>query len=502
MKRLSDPIKKIVIAGGGTAGWMVAAALAKIFARSTYSLTLVESPEIGSVGVGEATIPPIVSFNSILGINEADLMRKTQATFKLGIKFTDWKNIGESYFHAFGSLGLDNQSLAFYNYWLKWRQSNPDDEISNYSFVAQSAIKERFLRPNDIEDKYLTNSLRYAYHLDAGLYASYLKNLALHNGVNHIETEIMSVDISAENGFIKSLTMIDGNVVEGDFFIDCTGFRSLLLGKALGVSYIHWDKWLLCNRALAIPTTSSKPALPYTEAKAHVAGWQWRIPLQHRIGNGIVYSSEYMSDDQAQSILAENISGTPLAAAKLIRFSPGMREKVWEKNCIAIGLSGGFIEPLESTSIYLIQSAIIRLSKLFPRYKDEQLLSRQYNIDAARELVEIRDFIILHYCFSQRNDSLFWHDCTNMQLPETLLEKLNLYRRTGRLAYDPRDVFTDVNWIYVLIGQGIYPCDYHPVVDLVNQDSLSSYMEAIRTLVTKKVDRFPTHTDYLQSLLS
>lgn len=499
----AQPLKRIssiVIAGGGTAGWMVAAALSKIFEKSNYIISLVESPDIGTVGVGEATIPPLASFNSMLGISEADFMNKTQATFKLGIEFINWKNLGERYLHGFGAFGLNNQGLAFYNYWFKWLLENPDQDIGDCSMVVASARKGKFLRAEDSSNSLIKN-MRYAYHLDAGLYASYLKETSLSRGVNHIQGDIATVNLDPNSGFIESLLLTNGEVINGDFFIDCTGFRSLLLGQALKVPYVSWERWLFCNSALAVPTATIEAPIPYTKATAHCAGWQWRIPLQHRTGNGLVYSSNYLSDQSANELLLSNLDGELLAQPKQLRFIPGRRERMWEKNCVAIGLASGFIEPLESTSIHLIQTAIIRLSQLFPSGEYNLSLINKYNEESVFEIEEVRDFIILHYKATSRSDSDFWNDCREMAIPDSLMEKMELFITSGRVRYDQKETFTDSSWVSVLLGQGIKPKDYNPIVDIITLADLEKYIKRVKMDISAAADAMPKHEQYISEYL-
>jgi tryptophan 7-halogenase len=495
----AQPLKRInsiVIAGGGTAGWMTAAALSKIFEKSNYAIFLVESPDIGTVGVGEATIPPLTSFNNMLGMNEADFMKKTQATFKLGIEFINWRMIGEKYLHGFGAFGANNQGLAFYNYWFKWLLENPGEDIGECSVVVASARKEKFLRAEDSSNSLIKN-MRYAYHLDAGLYANYLKEISIKRGVTHIQGDIAAVNLDPQNGFIESLRLANGNVIAGDFFIDCTGFRSLLLGQALKVPYISWEQWLFCNSALAVPTSTIEAPIPYTKATAHSAGWQWRIPLQHRTGNGLVYSSLYMSDQNARDLLLSHLDGELLAEPKQLRFTPGRRERMWEKNCVALGLASGFIEPLESTSIHLIQTAIIRLSQLFPTGDYSPSLVKKYNDEARFEIEEVRDFIILHYKATARSDSAFWNTCREMAVPESLMERLELFISSGRVRYDQKETFTDSSWVSVLLGQGLVPKDYNPIVDIITQADLGKYIKRVKMDISTATDSMPKHEEYI-----
>lgn len=494
--------KKIVIAGGGTAGWMVAAALAKVLGKAGYEIALVESPNIATVGVGEATIPPMISFNRMLGLNEAEFLRETKATFKLGIDFVGWESSDKRYFHGFSGFGSSSQGVAFYHYWLKWLRNNPGSDLSDFSIATSSALSGRFMHPNPQTHPILGN-LSYAYHLDAGLYARYLKEFSLKLDVKHIQDDIVDVCVKPDDGYIDLLKLKSGAEVKGDFFVDCTGFRSILLGKALGVPYVHWDKWLLCDSAIAMPSElRAKDATPYTTSTAHESGWQWKVPLQHRVGNGVVYSSKLLDHEKAEKEFLARVEGAPLADFNRIKFSPGAREKVWEKNCLAVGLSSGFIEPLESTSIHLIQAAISRFFQLIPDAETNEALAKQFNKDAMSEIEEIRDFIILHYCLNKRFGEPFWDYCREMPLPDSLSEKLEVYKVAGRLMYDQKNVFTDNSWISVLAGQGLLPNHYNPMVDGVTVKDLDKYMQKTRFDINSLVDRMPSHTSYLAGLLN
>lgn len=493
--------KRIVIAGGGTAGWMAAATLSKLFGRSGYSVCLVESPNIGTIGVGEATIPPLSEFNSSLGIEEAEFVRKTKGTFKLGIEFIDWKEKNSSYFHAFGGFGPVSQGLPFYKYWLRWQKDNPSSDIGDFSIAAACAMDDRFLIPDSGMNAIISN-LKHAYHIDAGLYAQFLKELSVGRGVEHIQGEISDVCLNGTSGFVEALQLKEGTRVEGDFFIDCTGFRSLLLGEALKVPYTSWDKWLVCDRAWAAPSPSVDGELkPYTKSKAHEAGWQWRIPLQHRVGNGLVYSSNYLSDEKAKELLVSGIEGNPLSEPRLIKFMPGVREKMWDKNCLAIGLSSGFIEPLESTSIHLIQLALIKLLQLLPSSETNCVNSKNFNREMLDEITHIRDFIIAHYYVTNREDTPFWKYCKNMPIPDSLSDKLELFRVAGNLRNTSNDLFGESSWVSVLVGQGLVPESYLPVVDNPSTEELDKYMQQIRSQIDFSVSKVPKHKDYIKGFV-
>jgi tryptophan halogenase len=496
MTNITDPIKKIVIVGGGTSGWMCAAALARLIAHAGVSITLIESDEIGTVGVGEATIPMLKQFNRMLGIDEDDFMRNTQATFKLGIEFVDWKNIGSSYIHPFGKFGMDAQAIKFHQLWLRLSR-HPETaalvgDISEYSVATQAALMERFTRPSGPANS-LLSSYNYAFHMDAGLYAKYLRNYSEALGVVRIEGKISTVTQREPDDFIESVTLENGQVVNGELFIDCSGFRGLLIEQTLKTGYEHWGHWLPCNSAVAIPSENTKPPVPYTRASADKAGWRWRIPLQHRVGNGYVYCSDFISNADAESRLLESLDGAPLTQPRLIKFETGRRKKSWNKNCIALGLAGGFIEPLESTSIHLVQSGISTLLALFPDRGFSQVEIDEYNRITNAEYELIRDFIILHYKATERDDSPFWLRCRDMDIPESLHAKMELFHSHGRVMNWPEDLFKDDNWIAVLLGQGVIPHAYDPLADSLAFAKTRDYVLHIKDAVAKAAATMPTH---------
>ncbi|MBV2128560.1 tryptophan halogenase family protein [Arsukibacterium indicum] len=493
--------KRIVIAGGGTAGWMTAALMAKTLGRAGFDVCLIESPTIGTVGVGEATIPGFVHFNRLLGIDEKDFLKKVKATFKLGINFVDWNRAGSEYIHGFSGLGDHGQGLPFYHYWLRWQKNHPQANIEDHFLASTCARKKKFCHP-DPSISSLFSGAGYAYHIDAGLYARYLQEYATSRGITHIEADITDIRLNEITGHIESLRLDDTRVIEGDFFIDCTGFRSLLLGGALGVPFISWQKWLKCDRAQVVATAvTDDNFVPYTRAKAQIAGWQWRIPLQHRVGNGLVYSSAYMDDKQAQSLLMSQIDSQPLAQPRMLKFNAGMRARFWEKNCVAVGLSSGFLEPLESTSIHMIQKTITRLSLLFPNAETNAVLAKQFNEEAAAEMEKIRDFVILHYHLNNRRNEPFWRDCQNMELPDSLQHKLDLYQKTGYVHHEHNDVFTEGSWLSVLVGQGSLPQHTMQMINTMSDTQLDNYMNNVRQKIAELSDKMPLHLDYLQTIL-
>lgn len=493
-----DPIRNVVIVGGGTAGWMTAAALSRI-ASADVTVTLVESEEIGTVGVGEATIPPLMDYNAALGINEDEFVRATQATFKLGIEFVNWARQGDRYIHPFGVYGRDIHGVKFHQVWLREHlagQASVAGDIDDYCLSVVAARLNRFTRPRGDPQSVLA-SLRYAFHFDAGLYARYLRNYAEQRDVTRIEGRIEEVEQDGETGFITAVRLSDDRKVEGDFFVDCSGFRSLLLGGKLGVEYRSWQHWLPCDRAIALPCSSVAPLTPYTRATAGTAGWRWRIPLQHRIGNGHVFSSAHVDDERALDELVGGLDAPQTADPRMLRFTAGRREKLWEKNCVAIGLSGGFIEPLESTSIHLIQSGIFKLLGLFPDSGFAQAEIDKYNSFLVEEYERIRDFIILHYWATERDDTEFWNYCRNMAIPDTLAEKIELWGGKGRLFREQRDLFTEDSWIAVLLGQRKVPESYDPLVDGFSEENSRRFMAATKDAIAKTAAAMPTHERFI-----
>ncbi|WP_233392380.1 tryptophan halogenase family protein [Roseateles caseinilyticus] len=489
------PMRRIVIAGGGTAGWMMAALMSKLLGRQL-DIKLVESEEIGTVGVGEATIPALHTFHNLLGINEPEFMAATNATFKLGIQFEGWKNIGQDYFHSFGTTGTDHWSAGFQHFWLKGRAEGIARPYTDYNPETVAAHANRFAHlPR--------NGLNYAYHLDAGRYAKYLRAMSEAHGVQRIEGKIAAVlqdGPDGKAGDITALQMQDGSRIDGELFIDCTGFRSLLLGETLGVGYEDWSHWLPCDRAVAVQTASVREAWPYTRSICHPFGWQWRIPLQHRVGNGLVYSSKLLSDADAPEVLKRNVEGELLIQPRVIKFLPGQRHKVWERNCIAVGLASGFIEPLESTSIHLIQRSAIRLMQLFPAGGIKPADVDEFNQQSQRELEHIRDFIVLHYHANERTDSELWRHVREMQVPATLRHRIELFRESARVFHPSDELFAPNSWIQVMMGQGIQPQGYHPVADLMGPAELTNFLGDIQLKVSRTVAGLPGHQAYVEQL--
>lgn len=491
-----EPIREVVIVGGGTAGWMTAAAFSKLLGKHC-RVRLIESDEIATIGVGEATIPAIKVFNKALELDEDEFLKASQGTFKLGIEFVNWGKVGDSYIHGFGGIGRDLGPVSCHHYWLKMKGLGEAPDLSHYSINTVAPKHSKYMRSvAEMADSPL-GEISNAFHFDAGLYAKFLRSYSESRGVSRTEGKIVQTVLRASDGFIEALVLASGEKIQGDFFIDCSGTRALMIGQALGVPYDDWSHWLPCDRAIAVPCESVTPLVPYTRSTAHSAGWQWRIPLQHRIGNGHVYSSRFMSQDEATSILLNNLDGQQLAEPRYIPFTPGRRRETWRKNCVAIGLSSGFFEPIESTNIHLIQTAIQRVISLFPDASFCQADIDEYNKQTQFEYERIRDFIVLHYKATQRNDSPFWNHCRTMQIPETLRHKIELYASNGRVYRDGGELFAEVSWIQVMNGQGIHPRGYHPLVDLVPKQEISSFLGDIETVIQRCVEVMPTHEEYI-----
>lgn len=497
MTQLSaSAIKKIVIVGGGTAGWMTAAALSRLKKNNHTSITLIESDQIGTVGVGEATIPPINMFNRLLGIDENDFVSKTQATFKLGIEFVDWTRLGHRYIHPFGEYGLDIEAVKFYQIWLKLRSLGEVSYIDEYNLSAVAAKLGRYLNPSP-DPRSVMSSLAYAFHFDAHLYARYLRAYAEERGVRRIEGRIIDVNLRAEDGFIETLRLEDETEVSGELFIDCSGFRGLLIEEALHAGYEDWTRWLPCDRAVAAPSARTGDPIPYTRATAHRAGWQWRIPLQHRTGNGCVYSSAHMDEAEASEHLLENLDAPAAGEPRHLRFVTGKRKKFWVKNCVAIGLAAGFMEPLESTSIHLIQAGVSKLIALFPDTSFNPIERDEYNRLTSIQFEQIRDFLILHYHANERDDSEFWRYLRNMSIPDTLAAKIELFKSKGRIFRFEDELFGEANWLSVLLGQNIWPRTWDPMVDTLSLDDIRGKADRLRALIRSTAEKMPSHQAYI-----
>ena len=487
MKKQDRKINKVVIAGGGTAGWMAAAALSKLIGKNL-EVVLVESDEIPTVGVGEATIPTLHVFHQLLGINEQEFMAATNATFKLGIAFENWRDVKQDYLHSFGFLGQGCWAAGFQHFWLKGRERGIASELGDYVPEHVGAREGKFAVMDGQE-------LNHAYHLDAGLYANFLRKIATKFGCLRIEGKIAKVTLDDESGYIDSLTLASGQV---DLFIDCTGFKGLLIEDALHTGYDDWSHLLPCDSAIAVQTKTVSKPLPYTRAIARDAGWQWRIPLQNRTGNGLVFCSKYMSDDEATKTLLDNIEGERLNEPRVIKFKTGQRRKHWNKNCIAMGLSSGFIEPLESTGIHLFQRAIVRLLQMFPSNGIKLSHIEEYNVQTKEEAENIKDFIILHYHLTARKDTAFWRYCSSMDVPDSLKHRMTLFKESGQVFKKDEELFGETSWVQVMMGQGLMPEQYHPIVDMMGDQELHNFLNTIKSGVKRKVQSWPDHNDFIK----
>jgi tryptophan halogenase len=485
----TNEIKRVVIAGGGTAGWVTAAALSRQLS-GLIDITLIESEEIGTVGVGESTVPPMRVFHKLLRIDEQEFMRACAATFKLGIWFENWANIGDTYIHPFGRYGQPTWLCEFHHFWLRGLEKGLTAPAGEYclEWVAASAGKFGTSPKSEIN---------YAYHIDAALYARFLRRLSEAEGVKRIEGKIRSVNQSSPSGFIESLTMESGEVVAGDLFIDCTGFRGLLIEQTLHTGFEDWSHWLPCDSAVAVQTESVRPAMPYTSAIAHEAGWRWNIPLQHRVGNGLVYCSRYLSDEEAKSKLLQAVDGKPIRQPWQLRIRPGRRRKAWNQNVVALGLAAGFVEPLESTSIHMIMMGATRLMQLFPRNGITPALVDQFNDESRGEIERIRDFIVLHYNTTRRDDSPFWRYCRSMEIPESLVRRIELFREAAHAYQLDGELFRVDSWLAVMTGQGIMPRHYHPVTRALSDSDLAKFLNGLRASIAQQAARLPSQAEFI-----
>ncbi|MBL8514015.1 MAG: tryptophan 7-halogenase [Betaproteobacteria bacterium] len=491
-----QPVRTIVIVGGGTAGWMTASALAKVL-EGKCEVRLLESDEIGIIGVGEATIPHIGEFNRALEIDENAFMRATQATFKLGIEFVNWGAVGDRYIHGFGFVGQATQALPFHHFWLRMRQAGRAGPLEAYSINTAAPLQAKFMRARKDMQGSPVADISHAFHFDAGLYARYLRAYAEQRGVRRTEGKIVHVSQREPDGHIDAVVMESGERIAGDFFIDCSGLRGLLIEQTLKAGFEDWSHWLPMNRALAIPCESAGPLLPMTRSTAHSAGWQWRIPLQHRTGNGHIYCSNFMEQDEATRILLENLDGKPLADPRPLKFTTGRRKRFWVGNCVAVGLSSGFLEPLESTSIHLIHTAVSRIISFFPHGGFDAADIDEYNAMTQWEYERIRDFLILHYKATERDDSEFWNYCRTMPIPDTLQRKIDLFRSNGRVFRDLQELFAEPSWLQVMIGQRIIPQGHHPFADLRSEDEVDAYVSNVANVIAKCVNVMPTQAAYI-----
>lgn len=490
-------IKEVVIVGGGTAGWMAAAALSRYLNNGYTSVTLIESEEIGTIGVGEATIPPLISFNELLGISEDEFVRATKATFKLGIEFVNWGRKGKRYIHPFGDLGRDLQGIPFHQLYLRERKRQPIADISSWSMSAVAAAQGRFARPGP-QAQFPLNQMRYAFHLDASLYARFLRSFAEAGKVRRVEGKIVDVKLRGEDGYVESVQLTDGRIVTGELFLDCSGFRGLLIEQALETGYEDWTKWLPCDRAIAAACGYTGNPDPFTRATAHESGWQWRIPLQHRMGNGHVYCSAFISDDEAEQVLVSNLEGELAGDPRRLSFTTGRRKLAWSRNVVSLGLSTGFVEPLESTSIHLVQAGIARLIAMFPDRRFNPLERDEYNRQMQTQFEWVRDFVILHYKAMQRDDSLFWKQCAAMEIPSSLEEKIAQFRNKARIFAEGVELFPRQSWVAVMLGQNIVPDEYEPVVDGLDENKVAQALEHLRRIIQESANRLPLHGDFVQ----
>lgn len=482
---------KVVIAGGGTAGWLAACGLATRLG-GLLDITLVESDAIGTIGVGEATIPPMRNFHRIMNIDEQAFMRATQATFKLGIVFENWGNLGDSYIHSFGEIGQRSWMAEFHEFWLEARSQGFGGSLEDYCLELKAAKAGKFSTHLD------KTRLNYAFHLDATRYAKFLRQLSEAAGVKRVEGKISEVRAHSETGDLQALLLEDGQLVAGDLFIDCTGFRALLIGGALKVGYEDWSHWLVSDSAIAVQTEATEPPPPYTRSIAHASGWQWRIPLQSRVGNGIVYSSRFLSNDEAQHTLTSNLTGEMLTEPRLLKFGTGRRLHAWHKNCVSLGLSSGFLEPLESTSIHMVMTGIFRLIRLFPFGEDRGSLARRFNDEARVEMESVRDFIILHYKQTNRSDSDFWNACRTMDIPDSLAHRIEIFKNNGYVWSDDTNLFRIASWVQVMMGQGLEPREYHGAGKLMTTEALQQSLSEISNSIDKTVQQLPTHQAFIE----
>ncbi|MGN6124093.1 MAG: tryptophan halogenase family protein [Sphingomonas oligoaromativorans] len=493
----ADPVRSILIVGGGTAGWMAAALLARRLERQPISITVVESPDIGTVGVGEATVPAIRDYFRAIGVTDYEVMKATQGTLKLGVEFRDWAGPGSSFFHPFGLYGTSSRGVAFHQYWLKRRAEGDASPLADYSLCTELAMRHHVMTPPDNPPNEL-GVFDWAVQFDAGLYARFLRDKATRElGVKHIEGLIVDTSLAPESGNIASVTLGDGRVLEADLFVDCSGFRSLLLGGALGVGYQDWIDWLPCDRAVAIPSEPDGSLAPFTRSTALPAGWQWRIPLQHRVGNGYVYSSRHISDDEAVAALRANLEGTALAEPHLLRFRTGHRDRFWHRNCVALGLAAGFLEPLESTSITLIQSGVERLLALFPNQHFDPALAEEFNRITTLEYARIRDFLILHYYGNGRIGEPMWDACRALDLPEALAHKIRMFRSRGTMVRYEWESFQDPSWLSMFVGLGMLPDAYDPLADHFSGEQLEGAMLRMREAIAKTVALSTPHAEFI-----
>ena len=487
-------IRRIAIVGGGTAGWMAASVLARSLPGTGTAITLIESPEIGTVGVGEATIPPILDALRFLSIDEADFVRNTQATYKLGIKFSDWKQLGHSYWHPFGAFGAPINRRPFHHFWHRAQAEGLAHQFNEFSVCATLGDAGKFRFPDTNPDSPAAG-LRYALHFDATLVAKYLRAYAERLGVVRLERMVIGATLRAD-GFLDELQFSDGPALQADLYIDCSGFHGALIEKVLGTGYLDWSAMLPCDRAVAFPTAPTLARPPYTRARARTAGWQWRIPLRQRVGNGYVYSSAHCTDDQALNDLLTTLGEKPLAEPRFLRFVTGRRRLYWNRNCFAVGLASGFLEPLESTSIHLVMSSMHHLLEHFPDRHFDQANIDSCNAELSYEAERVRDFIVLHYHLTQRDDAPLWNYCRSMSIPDSLRERIELYRQTGRIRWRAGELFTDLSWFYIFEGLGVRPVAYDPLVDVVEEARFREILASMARGTAEVARASPFHDSY------
>jgi tryptophan halogenase len=494
----AEPIRSVLIVGGGTAGWMAASILARFLKPGPTRITLLESEEIGTIGVGEATVPLMQLFNGVLGIDEREFVSATNGTFKLGIEFRDWGEIGNVHFNGFGDYGASVEGISPHHHWLKLHRAGEPGRIDDWSMPYAIARRGRFAPPSPETGDTPAAHYKYAFHFDAALYARFLRSYAEARSVERIEGRAVDVALDGETGFVRTVTLADGRSLEADLFIDCSGFGGLIIEKALQTGYLDWSDWLPCDRAVAVPSRGMGFDKAYTVSTAREAGWQWTIPLQHRTGNGYVYSSRFIDDDAARETLLANVPGEPLAEPRLLRFTTGRRARSWNRNCVAIGLAGGFMEPLESTSIQLIQTALARLIELFPDRGFDPVVIEEYNRVTANEFERIRDFLILHYCLTRRTDSALWRYCAGMSVPDTLAHKIEVFRACGRVASLSEESYEEASWVSIFLGNDFHPRRYDPLVDRMDLELLRRGMAHRRTELARAAESMPPHAAFVQ----
>ncbi|MBQ4877825.1 tryptophan 7-halogenase [Pseudoalteromonas luteoviolacea] len=496
---MTERIQNVLIVGGGTAGWLSASLLKRVL-KDLVNITLIESDDIGTVGVGEASIPPMVNFNAALGLDERTFIEQTQATYKLGIEFEGWGHQDSRYMHAFGEQGKSFPFCDFFQVWLKAKQQGLTDSLAEYSLNTQAAKANRFAHLQHIPNTQL-QGLTYAYHFDAGLYAKLLSKQSQSQGVRRVEGRITEVKTDPNTGNIAAVILANGERYSADLYLDCSGLKSLLIDQTMNVGFEDWSHWLPCDSAWALPSEQLDGEIkPYTRAIAKQAGWQWQIPLQHRVGNGYVFSSKFISEQDAKEALLQSLPSRPLAEPKLIKFKMGMRRKQWQGNVFAVGLSSGFLEPLESTSIHLIQTSILRLIRHFPFDAIKDSAIENANMEFANEMEQVRDFIILHYKLTERDDSRFWQWCKNMSIPPSLHRKMALFEETGHFAAKTDDLFQNVAWQQVMVGQGLVPKTYHPLAEQFDGEHLKSLLDSLKVLLQTTVNKLPSHQAFIDKM--